>query len=73
MRSPGLLRKRLEQIAGNNEWQMGGAEIISGGSTVEANTHRVRCLRNFIKAHRIRNVIDVPCGDANWQLTLMTS
>jgi meiotically up-regulated gene 157 (Mug157) protein len=62
----------FEKIAATNEW--GDPESISGaGSTVEVNRFRVQCLKEFIQKHDIKNVYDIPCGDANWQHGLLTN
>lgn len=56
----------FEDIAEQNKW--GDKESISGrGSTVHM-TSRVRpCLAAWFKRFNVKTLVDVPCGDANWQ------
>jgi len=60
------LQQRFQGIFEENEW--GDAESRSGlGSTVE-NTEKIRqCLGNWISKHQVRVLLDIPCGDGNWQ------
>jgi hypothetical protein len=56
---------RFKQIHKTNYWTNG--ESLSGeGSTLEA-TRRIReALVEFIHAHQVNSLLDVPCGDFNW-------
>ena len=61
----------FERIAMTNAW--GNPESISGaGSTVSVNRFRVQCIKKFIKEYGIKQIYDIPCGDANWQHTLLS-
>ena len=65
------LNKQIEmifdEIARSNFW--GGAnETISGrGSTTYSTLALRNCLGDWIIKYNIKTIVDVPCGDANWQ------
>jgi hypothetical protein len=61
------LGKKFESIAKSGGWKSDGTTISGGGSTVEINKYRTKFLSEFMKDYGITQVIDIPCGDANWQ------
>jgi hypothetical protein len=61
------LGKKFESIAKGGGWKSDGTTISGGGSTIEINKYRTKFLSDFIKDYGITHIIDIPCGDANWQ------
>ena len=56
----------FERIAKTNRW--GDKESISGDGSSLANTDAFRtCLGTWLVKYGIRSLVDIPCGDANWQ------
>lgn len=63
--NPGF-RDAFESIAKNNIWH--SSESISGtGSELRATNDVVKCLGNWIEKYDIKVMLDIPCGDGNWQ------
>lgn len=63
------LRKAFEHIAEGNLWH--SKESISGHGSELANTVSVRgCLGKWFQQYNIKKVVDIPCGDANWQAAI---
>ena len=61
------VQRIFENIAKGQVWG-GGKETKSGTGSLLASTVSVRkCLGEWIKFYNISSVMDVPCGDANWQ------
>jgi hypothetical protein len=60
----------FDEIARSNFW--GGAnETISGrGSTTYSTLALRNCLGDWIIKYNIKTIVDVPCGDANWQYAI---
>ncbi|KAK3089508.1 hypothetical protein FSP39_004160 [Pinctada imbricata] len=57
----------FEHIARKNIWG-GGNETRSGLGSLLASTVSLReCLGKWIKEYNISSIVDIPCGDANWQ------
>ena len=60
---------KFDQYYKENAWK--NSESFSGdGSTVDVNKIRVQFLSTFMRTHNVRNMYDIPCGDANWQYTI---
>ena len=63
---PAALAKTFNLIAATNAW--GARETLSGtGSTLNHTRSVRRCLGDWIRRFRIRRIVDVGCGDVNWQ------
>ena len=61
------VQKIFENIATRHVWG-GGNETISGRGSLFSSTASVRkCLGSWIKQYNITSMVDIPCGDANWQ------
>ena len=60
----------FEKIAKGGLWESDGSTISGSGSTVDANKERVKFLGQFIERYEIKHIIDIPCGDCNWQHTI---
>lgn len=60
---------KFDGIATTDAW--GSKESISGhGSEKDSTKFIVQFLDKFIKKHEIKKLIDIPCGDANWQFNI---
>ena len=61
------IERKFNQIARNHYWG-GGNETISGtGSTIVSTIALRKCLGNWIDKYNITSIVDIPCGDCNWQ------
>ncbi|KAK3089758.1 hypothetical protein FSP39_006260 [Pinctada imbricata] len=61
------LQKVFEHIAVQNLWR-GENETRSGTGSLLSSTVTMReCLGEWIKKYNITSVVDIPCGDGNWQ------
>lgn len=59
------MRQIFEDIYKTNGWQ--SDESVSGhGSTLDATSCVRRELPKLFKELRVKNVLDIPCGDYNW-------
>jgi len=65
-----MLSTVFENIATNGGWESDGSTISGGGSTIHINEHRVKFLADFIEIYNITQLLDIPCGDCNWQHTI---
>jgi len=62
----GSVQKTFEDIFEHNSW--GNSESRSGdGSTVTATTGIRKCLGDWIQERNVKFLLDIPCGDGNWQ------
>tara|TARA_B110000259_G_C13978819_1_gene387804 strand:+ start:468 stop:1160 length:693 start_codon:yes stop_codon:yes gene_type:complete len=60
-------KKKFEYIYKLNYWKSGKSLSKSGyGSELENTKQIIKSLNKFIKDHRIKTVLDIPCGDFNW-------
>lgn len=58
----------FNRVADSSMWSSAASGTISGlGSLVSTTSAVRRCLDQWIAKYDIRSVLDVPCGDANWQ------
>jgi 2-polyprenyl-3-methyl-5-hydroxy-6-metoxy-1,4-benzoquinol methylase len=60
-------KKKFEYIYKLNYWKSGKSLSKSGyGSELENTKQIIKSLSKFIKNHRIKTILDIPCGDFNW-------
>jgi len=63
------LQREFEGIFQKNEW--GSPESHSGSGSELDTTKQIReCLGAWIKNYAIKDLLDIPCGDANWQAAI---
>lgn len=69
---PGIeksVEEKFTYIHKNNFW--GGNNSVSGEGSDNAQTASVRsALPNIFSAHKIKTLLDIPCGDFNWMKTV---
>lgn len=60
------LAAKFEEIYKTNMW--GSSESHSGTGSEVGSTAAVReCLGQWIKKYQVHTLLDIPCGDGNWQ------
>jgi SAM-dependent methyltransferase len=70
MEGPGsvnrAIQEKFEGMYQHNSW--GNSESRSGcGSTVTATAGIRKCLGSWMQNHSVNLLLDIPCGDGNWQ------
>ena len=63
-------KSTFEEIARQGGFESDGTTLSGTGSTLEINKYRVEFLGRFIRDYNIESLLDIPCGDCNWQHTI---
>ncbi|KAK3089667.1 hypothetical protein FSP39_005470 [Pinctada imbricata] len=61
------LQKTFERIAEKNVWKAPNETRSGKGSLLESTVTIRECLGEWIKKYNITSIVDIPCGDGNWQ------
>jgi hypothetical protein len=66
-------KKKFELIYKYSYWQFNKDESLSGvGSTLKSTVNLRKGLTNFFLKKKIRNILDIPCGDFYWFSKIIT-
>lgn len=62
------LESKFKKVFDDKTWITSGGTSVSGsGSEIETTKVISSSIKQFINLHKVRSVVDVPCGDFNWQ------